>query len=398
VLSKKAQALKPSPTLTIAAKAKELQAQGHQVISLSVGEPDWDTPSVIKDAGIQAIQAGQTKYAPSNGTPQLRTAIAHKTKSLLGVEYSPNEVTVSAGAKFILFSALQALVDPGDEVLIPAPYWVSYPTMVELVDGVPVIVPSDELTGFKAHAHQIEKLITPKTKILLLNSPNNPTGQMYTRQEIEDIVAMLRKHPKLIVISDDIYNQLVFNGEPVAPHILHVAPEMKSRMVLVNGASKTFSMTGWRLGWALGPEPVIKAMSNYQSQTVSCAAPFTQIAAMAGLQKCDEDTVEHVKVLQHRRDVFVGALNDVPGWRSGYPQGAFYVWADIRGLFGKTWHGTKLNNSSDVAKALLESQFVAVVPGGESGLEGYLRLSFALHERDLLEAVKRIRLFTDSLT
>lgn len=398
MLSKKAQALKPSPTLTIAAKAKELQAQGHQVISLSVGEPDWDTPSVIKDAGIQAIQAGQTKYAPSNGTPQLRTAIAHKTKSLLGVEYSPNEVTVSAGAKFILFSALQALVDPGDEVLIPAPYWVSYPTMVELVDGVPVIVPSDELTGFKAHAHQIEKLITPKTKILLLNSPNNPTGQMYTRQEIEDIVAMLRKHPKLIVISDDIYNQLVFNGEPVAPHILHVAPEMKSRMVLVNGASKTFSMTGWRLGWALGPEPVIKAMSNYQSQTVSCAAPFTQIAAMAGLQKCDEDTVEHVKVLQHRRDVFVGALNDVPGWRSGYPQGAFYVWADIRGLFGKTWHGTKLNNSSDVAKALLESQFVAVVPGGESGLEGYLRLSFALHERDLLEAVKRIRLFTDSLT
>jgi aspartate aminotransferase len=398
VLSKKAQALKPSPTLTIAAKAKELQAQGHQVISLSVGEPDWDTPSVIKDAGIQAIQAGQTKYAPSNGTPQLRTAIAHKTKSLLGVEYSPNEVTVSAGAKFILFSALQALVDPGDEVLIPAPYWVSYPTMVELVDGVPVIVPSDELTGFKAHAHQIEKMITPKTKVLLLNSPNNPTGQMYTRQEIEDIVAMLRKHPKLIVISDDIYNQLVFNGEPVAPHILHVAPEMKSRMVLVNGASKTFSMTGWRLGWALGPEPVIKAMSNYQSQTVSCAAPFTQIAAMAGLQKCDEDTVEHVKVLQHRRDVFVGALNDVPGWRSGYPQGAFYVWADIRGLFGKTWHGTKLNNSSDVAKALLESQFVAVVPGGESGLEGYLRLSFALHERDLLEAVKRIRLFTDSLT
>jgi aspartate aminotransferase len=397
VLSKKAQALKPSPTLTIAAKAKELQAQGHQVISLSVGEPDWDTPSVIKEAGIQAIQAGQTKYSPSNGTPQLRTAIAHKTKSLLGIEYSPNEVTVSAGAKFILFSALQALVDPGDEVLIPAPYWVSYPTMVELVDGVPVIVPSDELTGFKAHAHQIEKMITPKTKILLLNSPNNPTGQMYTRQEIEDIVAMLRKHPKLIVISDDIYNQLVFNGEPVAPHILHVAPEMKNRMILVNGASKTFSMTGWRLGWALGPEPVIKAMSNYQSQTVSCAAPFTQIAAMAGLQKCDEDTVEHVKVLQHRRDVFVGALNDVPGWRSGYPQGAFYVWADIRGLFGKTWHGTKLNNSSDVAKALLESQFVAVVPGGESGLEGYLRLSFALHERDLLEAVKRIRLFTDSL-
>lgn len=397
MLSKKAKSLKPSPTLAIAAKAKELQAQGHQVISLSVGEPDWDTPATIKEAGIQALQAGQTKYAPSNGTPQLRAAIAHKTQSLLGVEYSPNEVTVSAGAKFILFAALQCLVDPGDEVLIPAPYWVSYPTMVELVDGVPVIVPSDELTGFKAHAHQIEKKITPKTKILLLNSPNNPTGQMYTRAEIEDLVGLLRRHPNLIVISDDIYNQLVFSGEPVAPHILHLAPEMKNRLIVVNGASKTFSMTGWRLGWALGPEPVIKAMSNYQSQTVSCAAPFTQAAALAGLQKCDAEIAGHLKVLQERRDLFVEALNHVPGWRSGYPQGAFYVWADIRGILGKVYQGKRLNLSADVASALLEDQFVAVVPGGESGLEGYLRLSFALHERDLNEAVKRIRLFTDHL-
>jgi len=397
MLSKKALALKPSPTLTIAAKAKELQAQGHKVISLSVGEPDWDTPATIKESGIQAIQAGQTKYAPSNGTPALRTAIAHQTQKLLGVEYSPNEVTVSAGAKFILFSALQTLIDPGDEVLIPAPYWVSYPTMVELVDGVPVIVPSDELTGFKAHAHQIEKKITPKTKVLLLNSPNNPTGQMYTKEEIADIIALLRRHPKLIVISDDIYNQLVFNGEDVAPHILHQAPDLKNRMVLVNGASKTYSMTGWRLGWALGPEAVIKAMSNYQSQTVSCAAPFTQIAALAGLQKCGDEIAGHVKVLQHRRDHFVEGLNTVPGWRSGYPQGAFYVWADIRGILGKTWHGKKLSSCTDVASALLEDQYVAVVPGGESGLGGYLRLSFALHERDLTEAVKRIRAFTDSL-
>lgn len=397
MLSKKAQALKPSPTLTIAAKAKELQAQGHKVISLSVGEPDWDTPAMIKEAGIQAIQAGQTKYAPSNGTPALRTAIAHQTQKLLGVEYSPNEVTVSAGAKFILFAALQTLIDPGDEVLIPAPYWVSYPTMVELVDGVPVIVSSDELTGFKAHAHQIEKKITAKTKILLLNSPNNPTGQMYTRQEIEDIVALLRKYPNLIVISDDIYNQLVFNGEAVAPHILHVAPDLKNRLILVNGASKTYSMTGWRLGWALGPEPVVKAMSNYQSQTVSCAAPFTQIAALAGLQKCDEEIPQHVKVLQTRRDHFVEGLNTVPGWRSGYPQGAFYVWADIRGIIGRKWQGRELKSCSDVATALLEAQYVAVVPGGESGLGGYLRLSFALHERDLSEAVKRIRAFTDSL-
>lgn len=398
MLSRKAQSLKPSPTLAIAAKAKELQAQGHNVISLSVGEPDWDTFESVKAAGIHAIQAGQTKYAPANGTPQLRTAIAHKTTQLLGVEYKPTEVTVSAGAKFILFSALQMLVDPGDEVLIPAPYWVSYPTMVELVDGVPVIVPSDETTHFKVNSRQLEKMVTAKTKILLLNSPNNPTGQTYSRAEIEDLVGFLRKHPKIVVISDDIYNQLVFTGETVAPHILHVAPDLKNRVVVVNGASKTYSMTGWRLGWALGHESIIKAMSNYQSQTVSCAAPFTQAAALAALQGPDSEIQAGVERLRIRRDLFVEGLNQIPGWRVAHSPGAFYLWADIRALLGKTWHETKLSTSSDVAAALLDAQKVAVVPGGESGLEGYLRLSFALHEQDLLEAVKRIRLFTDSLS
>jgi aspartate aminotransferase len=397
VLSKKAQSLKPSPTLAIAAKAKDLAAQGHSVISLSVGEPDWDTFPAIKDAGCHAIQAGQTKYAPSNGTPQLRTAIAHKTTQLLGVEFKPTEVTVSAGAKFILFAALQMLLDPGDEVLIPAPYWVSYPTMVELVDGKPVIVGSDELTGFKTQAAALEKKVTARTKVLLLNSPNNPTGQMYTRDEMAEMAAFIKRHPQLIVISDDIYNQLTFEGEAVAPHILHVAPELKDRVVVVNGASKSYSMTGWRLGWALGNEAIIKAMSNYQSQTVSCASPFTQAAALVGLQNCDQDIAKGVELLRERRDLFVGALNTVDGWRAGYPQGAFYVWADIRALLGRKWHGQVLKTSNDVAAALLEAQYVAVVPGAESGLDGYLRLSFAVHERDLNEAVKRIRLFTDSL-
>ena len=398
MLSRKAKSLKPSPTLTIAAKAKELTAQGHHVISLSVGEPDWDTFFLIKEAGIQALQAGQTKYAPANGTPQLRTAIAHKTQALLGVEYKPTEVTVSTGAKFILFSALQMLCDPGDEVLILAPYWVSYPTMVELCDAVPVIVQSDELSDFKCHARHIEAKITARSKILLLNSPSNPTGQVYTRAEIEDIVKLLRKYPQLAVISDDIYNQLVFTDDPVAPHILHVAPDLKDRVIAVNGASKTYSMTGWRIGWALGNETVIKAMSNYQSQTVSCASPFAQAAVLAGLQAGDAEVHAHVTELIGRRDAFVGALNQVPGWRSGYPQGAFYVWADIRGLLGRTWQERTLKTSADIAEALLDSQKVAVVPGGESGLEGYLRLSFAVHDRDLIEAVRRIRLFTDSLT
>jgi len=398
MLSRKARSLKPSPTLAIAAKAKELSAQGHSVISLSVGEPDWDTFPSVKEAAIQAINAGQTKYSPSNGTPQLRTAIAHKTRELLGVEYKPTEVTVSTGAKFILFAALQTLIDPGDEVLIPAPYWVSYPTMVELVDGVPVIVHSDELTGFKVHAHHIEAKITPRTKVLLLNSPSNPTGQVYTREEIEDIVKVLRKHPNLVVISDDIYNQLIFNGDKVAPHILHVAPDLKDRVVVVNGASKTYSMTGWRLGWALGNEAVIKAMTNYQSQTVSCAAPFTQAAVLAALQEGDKQVNDHLKTLISRRNSFVSALKEVPGWTAGLPEGAFYVWADIRALLGRKWHDKVLKGSAEVAEALLESQKVAVVPGGESGLEGYLRLSFAVGEKDLHEAVQRIRKFTSEIT
>jgi aspartate aminotransferase len=397
MLSAKARALKPSPTLAIAALAKELAAQGHKVISLSVGEPDWDTFAPIKEAGIQAIQAGQTKYSPSNGTLQLRTVIAHKTRDLLGMEFKPSEVTVSVGAKFILYSALQMLLDPGDEVLIPAPYWVSYPTMVELVDGRPVIVSSDEATGFKVSARQIEQKITPKTKVLLLNSPSNPTGQVYTREELQDIVAVLHRHPRLVVISDDIYNQLIFNGEKVAPHVLQIDPKLKERVVVVNGGSKTFSMTGWRIGWAIGPEALINAMTNYHSQTVSCASPFTQAAVLAGLQKCDQEIESHVQQLIERRNNFVEGLNQVPGWRADLPQGAFYVWADVRGLLGRSFKGQPLKTSSDVAKALLEDQKVAVVPGGESGLEGYLRLSFALHQVDLHEAIHRIRLFTEHL-
>lgn len=397
MLSKRAKNLKPSPTLAIAAKAKELAAQGHHVISLSVGEPDWDTYGFIKEAAYAAIKAGQTKYAPSNGTPQLRGAIAQHTSKLLDVEYKPAEVTVSTGAKFVLFSALQALVDPGDEVLVLAPYWVSYPTMVELADGVPVIVPSDESTGFKPNAFQIEKYINRKTKVLLLNSPNNPTGAMYSRSEMAEIGKMLERHPEIVVISDDIYNELVFGGEKVAPHLLHVAPALKPRMIIINGASKSYSMTGWRVGWALGPEPVISAMTNYQSQSVSCVAPFTQAAALAALQGPRVELEENLAKLRERRDLFVEALNQIPGWRAAVPGGAFYVWADIRNLIGKIHRGRALDGSGAVAAALLEDQKVAVVPGAESGVEGYLRLSFAVSERDLNEAVKRLRAFTESL-
>lgn len=388
MLSKKAQSLKPSPTLAIAAKAKELQAAGHKVIGLSVGEPDWDTFAPIKRAGIAAIEKGQTKYSASNGTPELRERIAQMTSEELGVRYTAPQVTVTTGAKFVLFGALQMLCDSGDEVLIPIPYWVSYPTMAELVDGRPIVCDINEL----------EARVTSRSKVLLLNSPNNPTGDILTRAQLEMVARVMDKNPRLIVISDDIYNRLIFNGEKVAPHLLHVAPHLKDRVIVVNGASKSLSMTGWRIGWALGPEPVIKAMTNYQSQTVSCVAPFTQTAALTGLRECQGEIDSSVQLLIRRRDFFVQGLNEIPGWKSSMPQGAFYVWADVRGLMGKKWKGQILHGSREVAETLLSSQMVAVVPGAESGVEGFLRLSFALGEADLKEALVRIRAYTSDLS
>jgi aspartate aminotransferase len=385
MLSKRAQSLKPSPTLAIAAKAKELAAQGHSVISLSVGEPDWDTFEVIKEAGIAALKKGQTKYAPSNGILPLREAIAEQTNKDFGTKYDPSEVTVTAGAKFILFAALQVLVDEGDEVLIPAPYWVSYPTMAELAGGKPVIV--EDLA-------KIEAKITAKSKVLILNSPSNPSGEVVDKAALEKLAEVLKKHPNLVVISDDIYNRLVFDGKKMAPHLLQIMPELKSRMVVVNGASKTYSMTGWRIGWALGPKAVIGAMTNYQSQSVSCAAPFTQTATITAIRQTDEDQKRAIQLLEERRNFFVSALNDVQGWKTQRPGGAFYVWADVKSLIGKTWNGKKLSGSSAIAEALLDSQKVAVVPGSESGVEGYLRLSFALGMDDLKEAIRRITAFT----
>lgn len=396
MLSKRAQALKPSPTLAIAAKAKELAAQGHPVISLSVGEPDWDTFERIKEAGIAAIKKGQTKYSPSNGILPLRQAIVEQTNRDLGTKYDASEVTVTAGAKFVLFAALQALVDPGDEVVIPAPYWVSYPTMAELAGGRPVIVTTKPENRFRLQLNELAGAISDKSKVLILNSPSNPSGEVLERGDLEGIAEILRKFPKLVVISDDIYNRLVFDDKGLAPHLLQVAPDLKDRVIVVNGASKTYSMTGWRVGWALGPKPVINAMTNYQSQSVSCAAPFAQTAVIEGLRHGEEDCIRALKLLEERRNYFVEALNGVPGWKAERPGGAFYVWADVRNLIGQNRKGggKMFSSSSQIAEDLLESQKIAVVPGSESGCEGYLRLSFALGMDDLKEAVRRLHLWS----
>jgi aspartate aminotransferase len=397
MISQRAKSLKPSPTLALAAKAKELAAKGNDVISLSVGEPDWDTLECAKQAGIKAIQDGFTKYTPSNGIPELRKAIAAQTNADIGSNYTADDVTVSSGGKFTIFAAIQAVIDPGDEVVIPAPYWVSYPTMVELASGVPKIAVCDESANFKLTPKILSQTLTSKTKLLILNSPSNPTGLMYTRDELAALAQVLRDHPKVLILSDDIYNRLVFS-QKLAPHILQVAPELKPRVLVMNGASKTYSMTGWRVGWAMGPQEWVKAMTNYQSQTVSQAASMSQMATLKAIQEGEAELNKSLVELKTRRDRGVELLSKIPGLKVGTPDGAFYLWPDVRAFFGKSYKGQKIANSSDFSAALLEHKMVAVVPGVEFGLEGYLRLSYALKADRMAEAIERIRSFVAELS
>lgn len=385
-LSVRAQSLKPSPTLALAAKAKELASKGVDVISLSVGEPDWDTFDGAKQAAIQAIQKGMTKYTPAAGTPSLRQLIADTTSRELGIPFEAGEVTVTAGGKFVLFSAFQMLLGPGDEVLIPAPYWVSYPTMVELAQGVPVIVPCGAESRFKLTPQLLRSRLNSKTKMLILNSPSNPTGEVYSAAELGALASVLREFPNVVVVSDDIYNRLIFTDDRVAPHILHAAPDLKDRTVIVNGASKAFSMTGWRVGWALGPKKLIQAMTDYQSQSVSCAATPSLAAAEYALAHSDEEILEARKKLRVRRDLFVSELNKIDGYSVSAPDGAFYLWVDVRPILQ-----AKGMSSKDYSEWLLAERHIAAVPGLEFGLEGYLRISYALSESRIRQACSRLR-------
>lgn len=396
-LAKRAQLLKPSPILMLAARAGELKAAGHNVISLTIGEPDWDTYDNIKEVAIGAIRVGMTKYTPPNGIPELRKAIAEQASKDLGIAYDPSQVTVSAGAKFVLFAALQALVDPGDEVILAAPFWASYSTMVELAEGVPHIVVCDEKTDFKLTPELLRKAINPKTKVLLLNSPSNPTGKVYTRDELKALAAVLRDFPRVAIISDDIYNRLSFE-EKLAPHLLHVAPDLKERTVVLNGASKSYAMTGWRLGWALGEKNVINAMSSYQSQSVSCATAVSQHAAVEAIRNSDAHVAKTVETLKDRRDFLINELHKIDGIRVAIPEGAFYLWMSVQPYMGRSFKGKKLATSNDLAQALLDDQMVAVVPGAEFGLDGYFRLSYALEKEKGREACERMKNFFYSLT
>lgn len=391
MLSQKAQSLKTSPTLFLVAKARELQSQGHDVISLTVGEPDWATYPAASEAGIEAIRKGMTKYTPANGTVELRKAIVERIKADLGQSYAMNEVAVTSGAKFAIFAALQVLCDPQDEVIIHSPYWVSYPTMVELSGGKPVLVTCTEETNFKITADLLRKQITPKTKAFLFCSPSNPTGFVYSREELTALAEVLKEHPRVVVITDDMYNRLMFDGSHCAPHILQVAPELRERTIIINGGSKAYSMTGWRIGWAVGPQKVIQALGDYASQSTGAPSSISQHAAVQAITNCEANIRETNQVLKDRLVAALQEFKTLPQFKVFEPQGAFYLWVDVRGALGRSFNGQAVQSSKDFCQILLEKFFVATVPGEEFGNPGFMRLSFAIDSKRMAEAIQRMR-------
>ncbi|MBY0314530.1 MAG: pyridoxal phosphate-dependent aminotransferase [Bdellovibrionales bacterium] len=387
MLSQKAKNFKASPTLALAAKAKELKDQGRDIVSLTVGEPDWPTYKKACEAGIGAINSGKTKYTPAAGIPELKKEICGLTQKLLGIEYKPNQVTVSTGAKFIIFAAFQALLDNGDEVIVPNPYWASYTEMVELSGGRPKVITTQLANKFKITAKEFEAAITPQTKVFLLNSPSNPTGVEYTKEEFQALAEVLRKQPRIVVVSDDIYNQLSFSESGISPHLLHVAPDLKDRVVCINGVSKAYSMTGWRIGWATGEASIINAMASYQSQTVGAPCSISQEASVAAIRDCKEDVVSTRVQLRERFDYAFRAFSSIPGVQIVKPDSAFYLWINVSEILNKM----KMSGAKELAALLIEEAGVVVVPGEDFGDKNYLRVSFAVSKADIDKAVDKIK-------
>jgi aspartate aminotransferase len=397
LLADRLSAIKPSPTIAVTTKALELKAAGRDVIGLGAGEPDFDTPDNIKQAAIKAILAGETKYTAVDGTPALKKAICAKFKRENGLDYKPSQITVGTGGKQVLFNALVATLNPGDEVIIPAPFWVSYPDMTALAGGTPVPVACPQNNGFKLRAEDLEAAITPQTKWLILNSPSNPTGAAYTRAEMKAITDVLVKHPHVWVMTDDMYEHLVYDGfEFCTP--AEVEPRLLERTLTVNGVSKAYCMTGWRIGYAGGPEKLIKAMAMIQSQSTSNPSSVSQAAAVAALNGPQDFIPRNNEAFKRRRDLVVDMLNKAPGLFCPRPEGAFYVYPSCAGTIGKTTpSGRKIQTDSDFVEALLEAEGVAVVQGTAFGLAPYFRISYATSDEQLKDACTRIQRFCAAL-
>jgi aspartate aminotransferase len=389
--------VKPSPTIAITTKARELKAAGFDVISLGAGEPDFDTPDNIKQAAVEAIRRGETKYTAVDGIPELKRAVAEKFKRENGLTYKPSEITVGAGGKQVLYNALLATLNPGDEVIAPSPYWVSYPDIVLLAGAEPVVVETRLEDGFKLRPEALARAITPKTKWFIFNSPSNPTGAAYTKDEVKALTDVLVKHEHVWVLSDDIYEHLVYDGfkftTPAA-----IEPKLKGRTLTLNGVSKAYSMTGWRIGYGGGPEPLIKAIATLQSQSTTNACSISQWAAVEALDGPQDFLKDWVSSFQERRDLVVAMLNQAKGLSCPKPEGAFYVYPSCAGTIGKTTKGgNKIGDDEAFATALLEEEGVAVVHGAAFGLSPFFRISYATGINALEEACRRIQRFCGNL-
>ncbi|MEP7348506.1 MAG: pyridoxal phosphate-dependent aminotransferase [Sphingorhabdus sp.] len=381
----------PSATLAMTGRVIDLRAQGIDVIGLSAGEPDFDTPDFVKDAAIQAIRDGQTKYTAVDGIAPLKAAIAAKFKRDNGIEYSTKQITVNSGGKHTLFNALVATVDKGDEVIIPAPYWVSYPDIVQFAGGTPVVIMATAAQNYKITAGQLDAAITPKTRWLILNSPSNPTGAAYSATELEALGQVLLKHPHVMLLSDDMYEHIWYAQSPFAT-MLQVCPDLYDRTLTMNGASKAYAMTGWRIGYAGGPEWLIKAMGDLQSQSTSNPCSISQYAVLAALTGPQDFLKERNAAFKDRRDLVVAMLNDAPGLSCPTPEGAFYVYPDASGVIGKTTpKGKKIETDADLIDYFLDDHRVAAVHGAAFGLSPGFRISYATSTELLREACTRIQ-------
>ncbi len=390
-LSKRVQAIKPSPTLAVTARAAKLKAEGKDIIGLGAGEPDFDTPQHIKDAAVEAIGKGFTKYTAVGGTPSLKQAIIAKLKRDNGLDYTTKQVLVSCGGKQSFFNLTLALINAGDEVIIPAPYWVSYPDIVLIAEGRPVIVQTGIEQSFKMSAEQLAAAITPRTKMVVINSPSNPTGAVYSLKELQALGALLRKHPEILIATDDMYEHIALRDEKFV-NILNACPDLYARTMVLNGVSKAYAMTGWRIGYAAGPEHIITAMENVQSQSTSNPTSISQVAAEAALRGDQGCITPMLEAFRERHLFVVDALNKIPGVNCIQSEGAFYAFPDVRPVIANLHQRGLIKDATDVALSeyLLERVGVAVVPGSAFGSEGYVRLSFATSMDNLRQAIARM--------
>mgnify|MGYP001213678699 FL=1 len=392
IISNNLKRIKPSPTIAVTTKAREMRASGKDVIGLGAGEPDFDTPDNVKEAAIEAIKKGDTKYTAVDGTPDLKKAIVEKFKRENNLNYTTDQITVGTGGKQVIYNTFMATLNKGDEVIIPAPFWVSYPDMVLLAGGTPKIIKCEEKDGFKLSAKKLEKAISKKTKWLILNSPSNPTGAGYTKKEIEDLSKVLLKHKKIFILSDDIYEHIRYEGFNF--FTIAQISKLKERTLTMNGVSKSYAMTGWRIGYAAGPKEIINAIRKIQSQSTSNPSSISQAAAVEALNGQQNFIKERAEAFKERRDFVVSSLNNIKGINCLTPNGAFYVFPSCKGLLNKK---TKLKTDTEFVQKLLEKSMVAVVQGSAFGLDGYFRISYATSMENLKKAITRIKDFCDSL-